>query len=115
MVKVIRDREYRRYVLEKKLYYRLEKLTYFTYSFYRFKGINGYTISKPIVSDYIGSDSYKIFKTISTTKFDSRDKTKYSPNGMYGRSSYDRSRKMKNTREYDKCEFFKLLKEYGLK
>lgn len=115
MAKIIRDKEYRRYVLEKKLYYRLEKLTYFNYSFYRFNGINGYTISKPIVSDYIGSDIYKIFKTITTTKFNSRDKKKYSPNSMYGKSTYDRGGGIKNTREYDKCEFFKLLKEYGLK
>lgn len=112
MAKFIRDREYRRYVLEKKLYYRLDRLSSFSYSFYRFRCINGYTISKPIVSDYIGTDSYKIFKTISTTKFDSRDKTKYS---SHGRSSYDRGRRVKNTREHDKWQFFKLLKEYGLK
>lgn len=50
-------------------------------------------------------------KSYSTDKWDSKHKVKYSPNKSKGYWRY----KSKNTREYDKKEFLKILKEYGIK
>jgi hypothetical protein len=52
---------------------------------------------------------------MSTNKFDSKDKMKYSSNKGYGRTYYYKNKNRINTRIYDKSEFSKILKEYGIK
>lgn len=51
-------------------------------------------------------------KSYSTDNWDSKHKVKYSPNKS---KEYWRYKGGKGTREYDKKQFLKILKEYGIK
>jgi hypothetical protein len=68
------------------------------------------------LSDEIGSKDYHLYKTVVTRKCDSRYEIKYSPNRKY---SYYRDKRKRGdslgTREADKRQFLKILKENGLR
>ena len=105
-----RGRDYRRYVLELNLKKRLNRALFSQWYWWRgFTTINCYKVNKPNITDYIGTSFYKTFKTCSTTRYDSYNKMKYSSN----RKNYCGDKV--NTRENDKHEFIKILKEYGIK
>ncbi len=104
-----RKRQYRRYMQEVKLIKRLNRASLNWWG--RFTTINDNRIAKPNITDYIGLSHYKLYKTTTTTRWDSSNKSKYSPNRFNcWRSDHDR-----NTRESDKKEFLNILREYGLK
>lgn len=62
--------------------------------------------------DYISSYEVQIFKSLVTDKWDTRWKTKYSPN----KTKYWRDPETKNrtSRERQKVKFLKIKKEYGI-
>lgn len=64
-------------------------------------------------TDYISSYEVQSLKSIVTDKWDTRWKTKYSPNRSknYWR---DTRGKNKSTREKDKINFLKIKQEYGI-
>jgi hypothetical protein len=103
-----RDRAWRRYIEERIVIRRLSRVrrTYW----YRFTDINGVQKYKTTIADHIGTKEQFLYKTLTTTKYDSYHKAKYSPNK--DRDSWNRST---NSREYQKKLFLKILKENGLK
>ncbi len=112
---MIRDRAWRRHIEEKVVIRRLRHKCQNEY-WWRFEDVNGIQKYKRTVSDYIGTQDYFRAKTISTSKWDSRYKSKYSPNKSTGYHRDIRKRKgSTGLREKDKNQTFKLLKEYGLK
>jgi hypothetical protein len=91
----------------------LKRLKTLSCTYYRyFSDVNGNKSQHRSISDYIGSTQNHMFKTHTTKKYDSNHKVKYSPNR--GRA-YWRDVNKKGTRESSRLEFFKILKEYGLK
>lgn len=111
----MRDRSWRRYTQDKKVRKRLIKYidTSYRYIFY-IAGVK--RITNPIWCDCIGLQESFFFRSHTTSKSDSRYKVKYSPNSN---SSYYRNNKRNlnslGTRELDKKEFLKILKENGLR
>ena len=66
-----------------------------------------------MVSDYLSTKDHFNAKTISTDKWATKHKVKYSPNSS---KTYWRDEgRYKQTREYNKKYFLKILKENGLK
>jgi hypothetical protein len=108
----MRDRSWRRYTQDLKIKKRLLKNRYYYY----FRTVNGERIIRPIWCERIGTSEYFFFKLHTTSKFDSKYKTKYSPNKKY---SYFRDIRKNldslGTRESDKRDFLKILKRYGLR
>lgn len=111
---MMRDRAWRRYIEEKKVIRRLKRKC--SDHWWRFEDANDILCHKRTVASYLGTKEYFWSKTLTATKWDSRYKCKYSPNKS---SSYSRdkkkSRNSNKLREKDKLDFFKILKEYGLK
>jgi hypothetical protein len=103
-----RNRAYRRYIEEKFVIKRLRVIAFYG-SHYRFKDINGISIKNPNIFDYIGTKAQHIAKTTATTRYDTRYKSKYSPN-----RSRDCWYRFSETREYQKRLFLKILKENGI-
>lgn len=106
----MRDRVWRRYQEEVKLIKRLDRVIRVYWRGHKDK--NDVYYINPTIKHFIGSDAYKMFKTHTTKDYDTRFKTKYSPNHM---KSYWRDSNKKGKRESDKVKFLKLLKEYGIK
>ena len=75
------------------------------------RDVNDNRIQKGLVSDLIGTDTYFMSKTYSTSKFETSYKEKYSPNKSSHRWSYRKY----NTREGSKKEFDIILKEHGIR
>lgn len=114
---MIRDRAWRRHMEERAILRRLsDRCRLDRWWWNGFKDTNGISHTKTYITTYIGTKDHFLAKTLSTTKYDSRYKTKYSPNNG---GSYSRDEKAKGIstglREKDKTEFLKILKENGLK
>jgi hypothetical protein len=110
-----RNRAWRRYIEESTVIKRL-KIKCSTDSWWRFEDINGIKKYHRRVIDYLGNKDYYRSKTTSTTKWDSRYKTKYSPNSTNG--YYRDPKKFREStglREKDKRDFHKILRENGFK
>lgn len=60
---------------------------------------------------FIGTYNYHMYKTFTTNKWNSKFKSKYSPN----RNTLHRDVCKKGKRESDKIDFLKLLKLYGIR
>lgn len=103
----MRDRLYRRYVEEKHIIKRLSRKKFY---YGRYRDVNDLLVNKLLISSFLNKKEYFDSKNISTTKSDSNFKLKYSPNHCY--DPYNRK---VNTREGDKRQFIKILKEYGIK
>jgi len=111
----MRTRDWRRYKLEVIVKRRLKKFNSES-SWWRYTTPNQDSIRNPVWSDEIGSQDSHFYKTGVTRRQDSRYEIKYSPNRKF---SYYRDKKKQGeslgTRESDRREFLKILKEYGLK
>lgn len=106
-----RGRAWRRHMKEKHTIRRL-KIIKNCHTYWPFYDVNNFKIKNVKISDYLGLQSYFKAKSYSTDKWETRHKVKYSPNKS---KDYWRYKGNKNTREYDKKQFFKILKEYGIK
>ena len=110
----MRTRDWRRYKLEVIVKRRLKKFN--SGSRWSYITPNGDKIKNPIWSDEIGSEDSHFYKTGVTRRHDSRYEIKYSPNRRF---SYYRDKKKRGdslgTREADKRQFLKILKENGLR
>lgn len=106
-----RDRAWRRHIEENKVKSRLKLYNQkYNYWYSGYSDLNGINRVNPGISDYIGGYLYKMYKTYTTSRNDTRFKYKYSPNK--GERCW---RNGDMCREKQKVEFFKILKEYGLK
>jgi hypothetical protein len=106
----MRSRDWRRYQLEKVWKRRIKKFSY--QRWYRYTS-NGDRKTHPIWTDFIGETCFYFYKTGTTKKWDSRHKTKYSPNKL--KSYYRDSRSGRQTlklREKDKQIVRNIIKEY---
>jgi hypothetical protein len=108
----MRDRAWRRYVEEKVVKKRIDLLI-ISSNWWRFFNINGSETSHPTILDHLGLKQHFDAKTIKTDSWASRRKVKFSPNKT---KSYWRDEgRYKQTREFNKKCFLKILKENGLK
>ena len=110
-----RDRAWRRHIEELTVIKRLKRKCS-TESWWRFEDVNGAKKFHRRAIDYLGNQDYFRSKSITTTKWDTRYKTKYSPNST---TTYYRDpkkfRESTGLREKDKREFHKILRENGFK
>jgi hypothetical protein len=110
----MRTRQWRRFKLEIIVKKRLKKFS--TQNWYIFKTANLDKIQHHDWVDTIGTKDFHFFKSHTTFRYHSCKSTSYSPNK--NRSFY-RFKKLNREsfgyRECDKREFFKILKEHGLK
>jgi hypothetical protein len=102
-----RDRAWRRWVEEKTVIRRLRKIRPRYYHI----DANGFRKYNSDIIHFIGTDIQFLYKTLTTTKFDSRNKSKYSTRS--NKSTWGRNKS--KTKEYQKLLFSKILKEYGIK
>jgi hypothetical protein len=108
-----RDRAWRRYTEERIVIHRLNNKMCTTRWYWRgFEDANGIKHHHPFLSDYIGSTDHFTFKTHTTKRYDTRYKTKYSPNKCKHPYRYKGGT---NTREESKLEFLKILRDNGIK
>lgn len=101
-----RDRAWRRHKQEAKTKSRIVRILK-RHGWWRFIDANGIKLDRPQWYDFIGTESEFTFKTLVTTRYDSRYKTKW---GKKGKRNYDYSSDP-FTRVKDKVRFQKLLKE----
>jgi hypothetical protein len=109
----MRDRSWRRHIEQHKVKSRLKRFNQnsnWWYSGYR--DVNNINRKNPKISDYIGGGIYNMYKTHTIKSCDTKYKCKYSPNK--GRVRWRENNK-KGTREKHRLEFFKILKEYGIR
>ena len=106
----MRNRAWRRYVEERIVVRRLKRVA-LQFKWFGFEDANRFIIKNPRYIDYLGTKSHFLSKTITTDKWDSKNKIKYSPNRSKG---YYRDSKLTETREYRKKEFIKILKQNGI-
>lgn len=110
----MRNRAWRRHIEEKWVKYRLRNVINTTRWFWRgLEDVNGFSIQHPKMKDYIGRIENFMYKTYTTDNYLSKSKVKYSPNK--NKSYYRDHKKKHSTREYNKREFLKILKENGIK
>lgn len=102
----MRTRAWRRQMEERVVIKRLHILDNWHWGY---TDVNGVSYEGASLKDYIGSAYNFKFKTYTTDKYDTRYKTKYSPNRRQKFQSED------PRRESDKVEFKKILESYGLK
>lgn len=106
----MRNRAWRRHIEEKKVKSRLKRFNQRSNWWYAgYSDLNDINRVNPGIVDYVGGPYYKMYKTYTTCKLDSKYKTKYSPNNG------NRWRNGNMCREKQKVEFLKILKEHGLK
>ena len=101
-----RSRAWRRHKQEIKTKSRMVRLLR-AGGWYRYVDANGLRIHRPQWFDMIGTENEFDFKSFSTSRYDTRYKTKW---GKKGRRNYDYSSDP-FTRVKDKVRFRKLLKE----
>lgn len=104
-----RDRAWRRHIKEIHTIRRIE-LSVRRY-YWGFYDANDNRISNPHLKDFIKTSTEFVAKSISTTKYDTNNKVKYSPNKS---KEYYRQGTKKRTREYNKKILIKILKEYDI-
>ena len=111
----MRDRSWRRYTQDKKVRRRLIRYIGSGYR-YHFYTADGMRMMNPIWCDCIGLHESFFFRLHTTSKSDSKYKVKYSPNSNTGYYR-DNNRNLDSlgTRESDKRDFLKILKENGLR
>ena len=110
---MIRDRAWRRHIEQKKVKSRLKIFNQKSNWWYAgYSDLNDINRVNPNITDYIGGDLYKMYKTYTTCRIDSKYKCKYSPNKRKVRW---RDNNKKGTREKHKVELLNTMKEYGLK
>lgn len=100
-----RNRAWRRYKQETKVKARLKRLM--NQNWWRLVDANGIAISVPLWTDFIGTRTEFEIKRQTTSRYDTRYKTKW---GKKGKRNYDYSSDP-FTRVKDKIRFLKLLKE----
>ena len=105
----MRDWAWRRYKQDLKVIKRLSRIVY---RHHFLSDENNMYYYNPTLRNFIGSDTHLMFKTYTTSKHDTKYKTKYSPNSQ---TSYYRDNCNKGKRETEKIIFLKILKEYGIK
>lgn len=110
----MRGRAWRRHIEEKFVVKRLGKYTRCHGYWYWIEDANKNYYKKSIIIDFLEKQEYFRSKTISTTIWDSRNKSKYSPN-RNTRGSWSRPGDRPDTREWNKRYLIKILKENGLK
>lgn len=110
----MRNRAWRRHIEEKKVITRLKRQVKSNYFWSYTIDVNKNYFSKILIIDFLEKQTYFQSKTISTTKYDSRNKSKYSPNRMY-KGMWGRPGNTPDTREWNKRFLLKTLKENGLK
>jgi hypothetical protein len=79
-----------------------------------FQGNNQIKIRNPKWSDLIGSTRFYLYKSISTHKWDSRRKIKYSPNRSSGGRDFRICKDSVGTREGNKNLLLRIKNEYGI-
>jgi len=105
-----RDRAWRRHIEQQKVKSRLKRFNQQSNWWYSgYDDLNDINRVNPNITDYIGGYLYKMYKTYTTCRIDSKYKCKYSPN------KGNRWRNGHMCREKQKTEFLKILKEHGLK
>jgi hypothetical protein len=104
-----RDRAWRRHIKEIHTIRRM-KLSVKRH-YWGFYDANDNRISNPDLKDLINTSTEFVAKTLSTTKYDTKNKVKYSPNRS---KEYWRYKGGKGTREYSKKIFIKILKEHDI-
>ena len=109
----MRNRAWRRYVEEKVVKRRLTQLTNKSSSWWKLYNINGTMSNSPTITDYLSTKDQFLAKTIKTDKYTTKHKVKYSPNSS--KTYYRDEGRYKQTREYNKKYFLKILKENGIK
>lgn len=110
----MRNRAWRRHIEENKVIKRLKRQISNYYYWSWVMDVNKNYYRKALISDYLEKQEYFFSKTISTTKYDSRMKSKYSPNRNY-KGMWGRPGDTPDTREWNKRYLLKILKENGLK
>jgi len=105
----MRTRDWRRFQ-EEKIY--IQRIKRFSRGWYRFRNANGDRVINPTWVDFIGLKGYFHLKNLTTTRYDSKYKTKYSPNKTI---SYYRDIKVNNQsyglREKDKALVRKIIQD----
>lgn len=110
----MRDRAWRRYIEEKWVKKRLYFISNKSRWYWRgLEDINGFNIQNVKLKDYIGKVENFMYKNYTTDKYSSKNKIKYSPNK--NKPYYRDGKKRLSTREYNKKEFLKILKQNGIK
>ena len=104
-----RNRSWRRYMEEKHTIRRI-KITISKSGFFRMCDINDIRVKKVNVSSYLGLYEHFKNKSYYTDKYTSKYKIKYSTNKC--KTRWDSHH---NTRESNKREFLKILKNNGIK
>lgn len=110
-----RNRAWRRHMEERVVIKRLRRKCHREY-WWKFDDVNKVGKHHPKIIDFLNTQDYFRAKTITTSKWDTRYKTKYSPNSI--NSYYRDSKNHKDSvglREKDKRNFYKLLRENGIK
>lgn len=94
---------------------RIQSIRTYRYGYIKFNRNDNIHIYHPLWSDLIGSSDLYLYKSISTNKYDSRSKVKYSPNRD---NRFYRDLKIKKdsfgTREKDRIYVLKIKNEYGV-
>ena len=109
----MRDRSWRRFIQDKKVKRRL-KCKSSNHS-WRFLSPNGMVIYYPIWTDFIGTSYEHLFRTQSHSYSRYNHNRKYSSNSSLYYRDMKPNRDSLGTRESDRREFLKILKENGLK
>lgn len=107
----MRDRGWRRYKQELVIKKRLNKHTFSSSYYFRFKDCNNVSYQHTTISNYIGGNLHHMYKTYTTDKNTTRHKYKYSPN----KTKYYRDNVKGGLRENEKRVFLNILKEYGIR
>jgi hypothetical protein len=105
----MRGLAWRRYMEERIVIKRMSRYNSRLWNWSGFEDVNKISHQHPKLADIIGTNDNFRFKTHVTTKWDSKYKTKYSPNRG------PRNWRDGKNREKDKRIFLKILKENGLK
>lgn len=108
----MRTRDWRRHIEEVMVIRRLKRMTQLHNSWWYYVDVNNIKHRCSTLKDHIGSKDNHMYKTYKTTKWDSNHKVKYSPNKG---KAYWRDNNKKGTRERNKIEFLKIMKEHGIK
>lgn len=107
-----RDRAWRRYVEQRIVIRRLKTLSSISCWWRGWSDLNGINYQNPRWVNYLGTKDHFQSKTLTTPKWTTKRKIKYSPNKS---KEYWRDNKKLDTREYRSREFFKILRENGIK
>ncbi len=104
----MRGRGWRRFKQELVVKKRLSK--HLRQNWYSFQNVNNSYASESTLIDFLGTKEYFSAKTLSTEKYETKNKVKFSPNRN---KNYWRDHKIE-TREYQRRVFKTILKENGL-